>query len=110
MVGELSTMCFSLDIMIFTFVNQLDNLVSENSAEVDWRRSFYLNLIAHTSFTVTVAICRYFASPTSFKNSQIIVFIMCLTLLVYFNKFELLDRVFCVCVLSMTDLQQSALE
>ncbi|OAY51039.1 uncharacterized protein KIAA0930 homolog isoform X2 [Manihot esculenta] len=36
---------------------KLDNLVSENSKEVDWRRSFYLNLIAHTSFTVTVAIC-----------------------------------------------------
>ncbi|XP_021678784.2 uncharacterized protein LOC110663696 isoform X2 [Hevea brasiliensis] len=37
---------------------KLDNLVSENS-EVDWRRSFYLNLIAHTSFTVTVAICSH---------------------------------------------------
>ncbi|KAI5563707.1 hypothetical protein BDE02_14G008800 [Populus trichocarpa] len=36
---------------------KLDNLVSESSAEVDWRRSFYLNLIAHTSYTVTVAIC-----------------------------------------------------
>ncbi|CBI19370.3 hypothetical protein AAG906_029874 [Vitis piasezkii] len=38
---------------------KLDKLVSENSAEVDWRRSFYLNLIAHTSFTVTVAICSH---------------------------------------------------
>ncbi|KAJ6878591.1 hypothetical protein NC652_032194 [Populus alba x Populus x berolinensis] len=36
---------------------KLDNLVGESSAEVDWRRSFYLNLIAHTSYTVTVAIC-----------------------------------------------------
>ncbi|XP_010999903.1 PREDICTED: uncharacterized protein KIAA0930 homolog isoform X1 [Populus euphratica] len=36
---------------------KMDNLVSESSAEVDWRRSFYLNLIAHTSYTVTVAIC-----------------------------------------------------
>uniref|UniRef100_A0A1D1YUE5 Uncharacterized protein KIAA0930 n=1 Tax=Anthurium amnicola TaxID=1678845 RepID=A0A1D1YUE5_9ARAE len=36
---------------------QLEKVAGENSAEVDWRRSFYLNLIAHTSFTVTVAIC-----------------------------------------------------
>ncbi|KAB5526581.1 hypothetical protein DKX38_020428 [Salix brachista] len=36
---------------------KLDNIVSESSLEVDWRRSFYLNLIAHTSYTVTVAIC-----------------------------------------------------
>ncbi|XP_043809332.1 uncharacterized protein KIAA0930 homolog isoform X2 [Manihot esculenta] len=38
---------------------KLENLISENSKEVDWRRSFYLNLIAHTSFTVTVAICSH---------------------------------------------------
>ncbi|XP_050236998.1 uncharacterized protein LOC126686792 isoform X2 [Mercurialis annua] len=37
---------------------KLDNLIKNNS-EVDWRRSFYLNLIAHTSFTVTVAICSH---------------------------------------------------
>lgn len=36
---------------------KLDKLVGESWVEVDWRRSFYLNLIAHTSFTVTVAIC-----------------------------------------------------
>ncbi|GAB4852395.1 hypothetical protein Ancab_016587 [Ancistrocladus abbreviatus] len=36
---------------------KLDNVVGEKMMEVDWRRSFYLNLIAHTSFTVTVAIC-----------------------------------------------------
>ncbi|KAK6939741.1 Protein of unknown function DUF2045, partial [Dillenia turbinata] len=36
---------------------KLDNLVGENSLEVDWRRSFYLNMIAHTSYSVTVAIC-----------------------------------------------------
>uniref|UniRef100_A0A6N2MXE5 Cw7 protein n=1 Tax=Salix viminalis TaxID=40686 RepID=A0A6N2MXE5_SALVM len=36
---------------------KLDNIVGESSLEVDWRRSFYLNLIAHTSYTVTVAIC-----------------------------------------------------
>ncbi|XP_024040543.1 uncharacterized protein KIAA0930 homolog isoform X2 [Citrus clementina] len=27
--------------------------------EVDWRRSFYLNMIAHTAFSVTVAICSH---------------------------------------------------
>ncbi|XP_013461805.2 uncharacterized protein KIAA0930 homolog isoform X2 [Medicago truncatula] len=36
---------------------ELSNLVDETSIDVDWRRSFYLNLIAHTSFSVTVAIC-----------------------------------------------------
>ncbi|KAI3465240.1 hypothetical protein Pfo_021903 [Paulownia fortunei] len=38
---------------------QLDDLVGENSIIIDWRRSFYLNLIAHTSFSVTVAICSH---------------------------------------------------
>ncbi|KAH9616167.1 hypothetical protein KSS87_011045 [Heliosperma pusillum] len=37
--------------------SKLDSMVGDNVLEVDWRRSFYLNLIAHTSFTVTVAIC-----------------------------------------------------
>ncbi|KAG7588288.1 hypothetical protein ISN44_As07g006250 [Arabidopsis suecica] len=36
---------------------KLDELLGESLAEVDWRKSFYLNMIAHTSFTVTVAIC-----------------------------------------------------
>ncbi|XP_006857089.2 uncharacterized protein KIAA0930 homolog isoform X1 [Amborella trichopoda] len=36
---------------------ELEKVVGEKSAEVDWRRSVYLNLIAHTSYTVTVAIC-----------------------------------------------------
>lgn len=36
---------------------KLERLVGVNPANVDWRCSFYLNLIAHTSFTVTVAIC-----------------------------------------------------
>lgn len=36
---------------------KLGKVIGENDAEVDWRRSFYLNFIAHTSFTVTVAIC-----------------------------------------------------
>ncbi|KAH6796149.1 hypothetical protein C2S51_037135, partial [Perilla frutescens var. frutescens] len=38
---------------------KLDELVGESSVVVDWRRSFYLNLIAHTSFSVTVAICSH---------------------------------------------------
>ncbi|KAI4316590.1 hypothetical protein L6164_024559 [Bauhinia variegata] len=36
---------------------KLDMLIDETSVDADWRRSFYLNLIAHTSFSVTVAIC-----------------------------------------------------
>ncbi|KAL9225655.1 hypothetical protein vseg_001552 [Gypsophila vaccaria] len=39
------------------WASKLDNMVGDSLLEVDWRRSFYLNLIAHTSFTVTVAIC-----------------------------------------------------
>ncbi|XP_027355135.1 uncharacterized protein KIAA0930 homolog isoform X2 [Abrus precatorius] len=38
---------------------KLNDLVDETSIDVDWRRSFYLNLIAHTSFSVTVAICSH---------------------------------------------------
>ncbi|CAN6294081.1 unnamed protein product [Urochloa humidicola] len=34
----------------------LEKVINVNTAEVDWERSFYLNLIAHTSYTVTVAI------------------------------------------------------
>ncbi|KAF3447467.1 hypothetical protein FNV43_RR12653 [Rhamnella rubrinervis] len=48
------------------WASKLDNLVGENSKEVDWRSSFYLNLVAHTSFTVTVAIC----SHQVLKNHQ----------------------------------------
>lgn len=36
---------------------QLEKVLGGDPINVDWRRSFYLNLIAHTSFTVTVAIC-----------------------------------------------------
>ncbi|OVA09420.1 Protein of unknown function DUF2045 [Macleaya cordata] len=39
------------------WASKLGKVVGENSADVDWRRSFYLNLIGHTSYTVTVAIC-----------------------------------------------------
>ncbi|XP_065881234.1 uncharacterized protein [Euphorbia lathyris] len=45
--------------MALMIMCKLDNLISENPQEVDWRRSFYLNLIAHTSFSVTVAICSH---------------------------------------------------
>ncbi|CAJ1973489.1 unnamed protein product [Sphenostylis stenocarpa] len=38
---------------------KLGDLVDETTIDVDWRRSFYLNLIAHTSFSVTVAICSH---------------------------------------------------
>ncbi|CAL5349008.1 hypothetical protein CsSME_00035744 [Camellia sinensis var. sinensis] len=38
---------------------KFNDLVDKNSVDVDWRRSFYLNLIAHTSFSVTVAICSH---------------------------------------------------
>ncbi|KAL4556507.1 hypothetical protein LXL04_039162 [Taraxacum kok-saghyz] len=38
---------------------KLDELVGESSVIVDWRRSLYLNLIAHTSYSVTVAICSH---------------------------------------------------
>ncbi|KAM3392708.1 hypothetical protein ACQJBY_013718 [Aegilops geniculata] len=36
---------------------RLEKLINANSTEVDWERSFYLNLVAHTSYTVTVALC-----------------------------------------------------
>ncbi|RWR73927.1 hypothetical protein CKAN_00223600 [Cinnamomum micranthum f. kanehirae] len=36
---------------------KLEKVIGENAAEVDWQRSFFLNLIAHTSYSVTVAIC-----------------------------------------------------
>ncbi|KAJ0453072.1 hypothetical protein HanRHA438_Chr15g0731141 [Helianthus annuus] len=41
------------------WATKLDELVGESSVIVDWRRSLYLNLIAHTSYSVTVAICSY---------------------------------------------------
>lgn len=38
---------------------KLDELVGDRLVEVDWRRSFYLNLIAHTSFSIQVGICSH---------------------------------------------------
>lgn len=39
------------------WASKLEKVVGESYGDVDWRRSFYLNLIAHTSYTVTVAVC-----------------------------------------------------
>ncbi|KAL5706680.1 hypothetical protein ACHQM5_024815 [Ranunculus cassubicifolius] len=39
------------------WASKLEKVVGGSYADVDWRRSFYLNLIAHTSYTVTVAVC-----------------------------------------------------
>lgn len=38
---------------------KLDDLLGKDLSEVDWRQSFYLNMIAHTAFSVTVAICSH---------------------------------------------------
>lgn len=36
---------------------KLEKVIGDDPVHVDWRRSFYLNFVAHTSYTVTVAIC-----------------------------------------------------
>ncbi|OAY68232.1 Uncharacterized protein ACMD2_10415, partial [Ananas comosus] len=41
----------------YVLCKQLEKVVGEYSGDIDWGSSFYLNLIAHTSFTITVAIC-----------------------------------------------------
>ncbi|XP_076925481.1 uncharacterized protein LOC143588334 [Bidens hawaiensis] len=51
------------------WATKLDDLVGESSVIVDWRRSLYLNLIAHTSYSVTVAICSY-QSLQNHQNNQ----------------------------------------
>jgi hypothetical protein len=38
---------------------QLGKVIGQSIRQVDWQRSFYLNLICHSSFSLTVAICRY---------------------------------------------------
>ncbi|PIA57033.1 hypothetical protein AQUCO_00600035v1 [Aquilegia coerulea] len=48
------------------WASKLEKVVGASNADIDWRRSFYLNLIAHTSYTVTVAIC----SIQDLRNSQ----------------------------------------
>lgn len=39
------------------WAHNLGRVVGETTAEVDWRRSFFLNLICHTVYTLTVAVC-----------------------------------------------------
>lgn len=36
---------------------ELVKIIGNNTGQVDWQRSFYLNLICHTEFSLTVAIC-----------------------------------------------------
>ncbi|CAM6053358.1 unnamed protein product [Sphagnum tenellum] len=36
---------------------ELGKVIGQSIRQVDWQRSFYLNLICHTSFSLTVAIC-----------------------------------------------------
>lgn len=45
---------------------KLEKVLGDDPIHVDWRRSFYLNFIAHTSYTVTVAIC----SNQALRNHQ----------------------------------------
>nr|CAB3500010.1 unnamed protein product [Digitaria exilis] len=47
---------------------RLEKVINANTAEVDWERSFYLNLIAHTSYNVTVAIFGCFHSIGDLHN------------------------------------------
>eukprot|EP00271_Cylindrocystis_brebissonii_P005285 TRINITY_DN17264_c0_g1_i1.p1 TRINITY_DN17264_c0_g1~~TRINITY_DN17264_c0_g1_i1.p1 ORF type:complete len:717 (+),score=143.10 TRINITY_DN17264_c0_g1_i1:559-2709(+) len=39
------------------WMQNLKRVVRKSADSVDWRRSFYLNLICHTSYTLTIAIC-----------------------------------------------------
>ncbi|KAK9166035.1 hypothetical protein Scep_001226 [Stephania cephalantha] len=41
------------------WASKLEKVVDENYAGVDWRRSFYLNLIAHTSYTEVETVPAY---------------------------------------------------
>jgi len=88
-------------------------MVGDKLMEVDWRRTFYLNMIAHTSFTVTVAICRYSSLSSQYtlclffvknknKNghsvplctsSSICFWCYCLHLLLFFRRKGLLHSV-----------------
>ncbi|MCO5575867.1 hypothetical protein L7F22_029672 [Adiantum nelumboides] len=52
------------------WASQLEKVIGDNAKEVDWHRSFYLNLIAHTSYTLTVAICRREALQNRQKNTS----------------------------------------
>ncbi|KAI5058591.1 hypothetical protein GOP47_0026761 [Adiantum capillus-veneris] len=52
------------------WASQLEKVIGDNAKEVDWHRSFYLNLIAHTSYTLTVAICRREALQNRQKDTR----------------------------------------
>lgn len=39
------------------WASKLEKVLGDDPVHVDWRQSFYLNFIAHTSYTVTVVIC-----------------------------------------------------
>jgi hypothetical protein len=54
-------------------VKQLEKVINSNTAEVDWERSFYLNLIAHTSYSVTVAIFWYVSAAVMPKVACLVV-------------------------------------
>ncbi|CAI7924146.1 unnamed protein product [Closterium sp. NIES-53] len=56
-VGTCLCLCLCLCTSVLCLHTQLAKVVGESADEVDWRRSFYLNLICHTEFTLTVAIC-----------------------------------------------------
>lgn len=51
------------------WASQLEKVIGDSAKEVDWHHSFYLNLIAHTSYTLTVAICRREALQNHQKNT-----------------------------------------
>ncbi|KAK4352216.1 hypothetical protein RND71_027734 [Anisodus tanguticus] len=49
------------DDLVFFVKKLLDDLIGASTSDVDWRRSFYLNLIAQTSFSVVKTV---YASPS----------------------------------------------
>ncbi|KAL7616137.1 hypothetical protein Lser_V15G02183 [Lactuca serriola] len=49
---------------------KLDDLVGGITLNIDWRRSLYLNLIAHTSYSITVAICSHQSIQNHQSNQQ----------------------------------------
>ncbi|KAI3738446.1 hypothetical protein L2E82_28478 [Cichorium intybus] len=52
------------------WATKLDDLVGGSMMIVDWRRSLYLNLIAHTSYSLTVAICSHESLQNHLSNQQ----------------------------------------
>lgn len=36
---------------------QLSDVIGRREGDVDWRRSFFLNLICHTVFTLSLVVC-----------------------------------------------------